>query len=53
MDQKPRSRKRNIVKGNVSEIKRSNTGLGLDSVGERADLITRIIRRRKERRDND
>lgn len=53
MSQRPRSRKRNIVSGNVSEIKKQDRGLGMDSIGDRVDLITRIIRRRKENKEDD
>ncbi len=52
MNQRPRSRKRNVVRGNVSEIKKQDTGLGLERVGDRVDFITRLIRRRKDNKDN-
>ena len=48
MNQRPRSRKKNIVNGTVSQIKRQGQGLGLPSVGNRVDVITKIIKRRKE-----
>ena len=48
MNQRPRSRKRNMVSGNVSQIKRKGEGLGLDNVDERVNFITRIIQKRKD-----
>ena len=52
MNQRTKSRKRNVVSGNVSQIKRQDEGLGIGSVGERADFITKLIRRRKDSKDN-
>ena len=51
MSQKPRSRKRNIVRGNVSQIEKKGDALGLESVGHAVNVITGIIRRRKENRN--
>ena len=51
MSQKPRSRKRNIVSGNVARIQKRGDGLGLESVGHTVNVITGIIRRRKENRN--
>ena len=51
MSEKPRSRKRNIVSGNVSRIEKKGDGLGLESVGHAVSVITGIIRKRKENRN--
>ena len=53
MSQRPRSRKRNVVRGNVSEIKRQGEGLGMETINSTVDVITRIIRRRKENKGNE
>lgn len=51
MSQKPRSRKRNIVNGTVSQIEKKGEGLGLESVGHTVSVIASIIRRRKDNRN--
>lgn len=51
MSERPRSRKRNIVRGNVSQIEKKGNGLGLESVGHAVQVITGIIRRRKDDKD--
>ena len=51
MSQKPRSRKRNIVSGNVSQIEKKGDALGMPSVGHAVNVIASIIRRRKENKD--
>jgi hypothetical protein len=51
MSEKPRSRKRNIVSGNVARIEKKGNGLGLESVGHAVNVITGIIRRRKDNRN--
>ena len=48
MSERPRSRKRNVVSGNVSKIEKKGSGLGVESVGHAVQVITGIIRRRKE-----
>lgn len=53
MNQRLRSRKRNVVTGTVARIKKQQQALGVESVGDRVEVITRIIRRRKEHPGND
>lgn len=43
MSEKPRSRKRNVVDGNVSEIKKQERGLGLGRVGEGTSFISKMF----------
>lgn len=47
MEQKLRSRKRRVVTGNVAQVKK-HEALGVRSVGDRVDVITRIIKKRKD-----
>ena len=55
MSEKPRGRKRNIVEGNVTQIKKQDEGLGLDRVGEGVSFVSKLFgffrkpRSRKER----
>lgn len=53
MNQRPKSRKRNVVSGNVFKIQKQEETLEEENVGERANLISRIISRRKENKEND
>ncbi len=43
MSERPKSRKRNAVDGNVSEVKRQERGLGLDRVGEGVSFVSRLF----------
>ena len=43
MSEKPKSRKRNVVDGNVAQIKKQDEGLGLDRVGEGASFVSRLF----------
>ena len=44
MSEKPKSRKRNAVEGNVAEIRKQEQGLGLDRVGEGTSFISKLSR---------
>ena len=52
MNRKLKSRKRNVVSGNVAQIRKQQEALGVNNVGDRVDIITRIIRKRKENLEN-
>lgn len=54
MSEKPRSRKKHMVEGVVSEIERQEEGLGLEKVGENMGFLKRMIKRiwKAERNDN-
>ncbi|MBQ6477885.1 MAG: hypothetical protein IJI44_00820 [Erysipelotrichaceae bacterium] len=43
MSERPKSRKRNTVEGNVAEVKRQGQGLGLDRVGEGVSFVSRLF----------
>jgi len=43
MSEKPKSRKRNVVNGTVSQIKKEKK-LGLDRVGETSSVLSSILR---------
>lgn len=51
MNQRLKGRKRRIVSGTVSQIKKQES-LGVKSVGNRVDVITNIIKRRKDNSEN-
>jgi len=53
MSERPKSRKRHIVDGNVAEIKKSEEGLGLKKVGGTTGFLKRMIRRIRRGRYND
>lgn len=44
MSERPKSRKRNVVEGTVSEIRKQEEGLGLDKVGEGISFVSRLFR---------
>ena len=49
MSQRPKSRKKNVVEGNVAEITRQGEGLGLERVGEKTGFFARFWKKfRKE-----
>ena len=44
MSERPKSRKKHMVEGEVSEIKKQDEGLGLDKVGDSINLLRKMIR---------
>ena len=54
MSETPRSRKKHMVEGVVSEIERQEEGLGLEKVGESMGFLKRLIKRiwKAEKDDN-
>ena len=53
MSEKPKSRKRHRVDGTVSEIKKSEEGLGLERVGEASGFLKKMIRLIRREKDHD
>ena len=53
MSERPKSRKRHIVNGNVAEIKKSEEGLGLGKIGEATGFLKKMIKRIRRGKDND
>lgn len=51
MSNKPRSRKRNIVDGNVQEIKRQEEIVTRKRVGDRSNFIMRLFRKIKKEQE--
>ena len=43
MSEKPKSRKRNAVEGNVAEIRKQEQGLGLDRGGEGMSFVSKMF----------
>ena len=43
MSERPKSRKRNTVEGNVSEIRKQDRGLGHERVGEGVNFVSRLF----------
>ena len=43
MSEKPKSRKRNVVEGNVAEIKKQEKGLGLERVGDGTSFVSKMF----------
>ena len=52
MSEKHSGRKRNIVEGNVAEIKKQEKGLGLGRVGEGTSFISKMFSFFKRQRNN-
>ena len=53
MSEKPKSRKRHRVEGTVSEIRKSEEGLGMERVGEVTGFLKKMIRMIRREKDND
>ncbi|MBQ2583180.1 MAG: hypothetical protein II577_04695 [Erysipelotrichaceae bacterium] len=53
MSEKPKSRKRHRVEGTVSEIRKSEEGLGMERVGEVRSFFKKMIRMIRREKDND
>lgn len=45
MSNRPKGRKRNIIDGNLKEIKKDEEKLDIDRVGDNTSLISRFLRR--------
>ena len=53
MSEKPKSRKKHNVEGNVAQIKKSEEGLGMKRVGESGGFLKRMARLIRRDKDND
>ena len=52
MNKKVRSRKKHLVEGTVSEVKKQEEALDTSRVGESRNAVTKLMKKiRKERRD--
>lgn len=51
MSNRPRSRKRNIVDGNVQEIKKQEEIVSRKRVGDRSNIIMRLFRKIKKEQE--